>query len=118
LKQIHIPQLNFEVALQAVANNQQLAHKLLAIFIEQLPDYQSAITNYLSSKNFLELQNCIHKLNSASQYIGAPELKQLVSELDGKINFLSKQSNDILVDEISLLLSILSQIQSEKKYLA
>ena len=108
--------LDFQSALKATSGNEQLAHKLLAIFITQLADYQSDITNYLSSNNLIELQNRIHKLNSASQYIGSPSLRQLVSELDGQIEPLSQQPNNALSVKIESVIALIKKIRIEEKY--
>jgi len=108
---IHI--LDFQSALKASAGNELLAHKLLAIFISQLPEYISDIKKHLDTNNCVKLQNCIHKLNGALQYIGSPSLRSLVSDLDGNINNLSKQE---LTFNITEILNMLSLIQQSKNY--
>lgn len=74
------------------------------------------LINYTSSNKTIELQSCIHKLNSASQYIGSPSLRQLVSELDGEIECLSKQPNNALSIKVGAVVDLIKKIRVEGKY--
>jgi len=105
--------LDLQYALKASAGNKQLAYNLLAIFISQLEAYHQNIKKDLHTNNAEGLQNSIHKLNGALQYIGAPSLLQKVSELDGQINSFSY---DILTIKINHILDLLNKINREEKY--
>jgi HPt (histidine-containing phosphotransfer) domain-containing protein len=105
--------LNYQFALKASAGNEILAHKLLALFVKQLPDYIKNINNALHTIDLATLQNNIHKLNGALQYIGAPSLSQQVSELDGQIETLPPSN---LVIKVNQILDSLENIRKEEKY--
>jgi HPt (histidine-containing phosphotransfer) domain-containing protein len=104
--------LDFQSALKASAGNEQLAHKLLALFISQLAEYIKDIKIHLETNNCVKLQNCIHKLNGALQYIGSPTLRTLVSELDGYINEFSKQELNIRITNILYMLALIQQAET------
>ncbi|MFK5894639.1 MAG: Hpt domain-containing protein [Pseudomonadota bacterium] len=105
--------LDYKHALKASAGKEQLANNLLALFIKQLTDYKQNIQTALDRHDLVMLQNNIHKLNGALQYIGAPSLSQQVSELDGQIKQLSENS---LVIKVKHILYSLEQISIEGKY--
>lgn len=107
------PILDFQCALKAAAGNEQLARKLLTVFISQLTDYRQNIKRDLDINNNEGLQNSIHKLNGALQYIGSPSLRALVSELDAHINKFSRQD---LSSRITIILNMLAQIQHLQTY--
>ena len=105
--------LDFQCALKATAGNEQLAHQLLTVFISQISDYQQNIKRDLDINNNEGLQNNIHKLNGALQYIGAPCLRLLVADLDDQINTCSRQD---LSRKMTRILNMLAQIQHFNSY--
>jgi HPt (histidine-containing phosphotransfer) domain-containing protein len=105
--------LDFQQAIKASAGNEQLAHKLLAVFISQLTSYQQNLKKDLDLNNNQGLQNSIHKLNGALKYIGAPFLSQKVSELDGQVENLAK---DNLIKKVNDILDLLELINKEEEY--
>jgi len=74
--------LDKQMALTAVAGNEQLAQTLLQTLQEQLSTYREQIRDGLEKRDLDMLKAIVHKLSGALNYVGAPALKAICDELD------------------------------------
>ncbi len=105
--------LDFEIALKAVAGNELLAQNLLKAFMAQIQEYKGKITHDLKSDDREKLQNTIHKLHGATQYLGVPMLRQIVSNLDGAMQSFNRNNLQVKIDSV---IEQLDLIEKEKVY--
>lgn len=102
--------LDKQAALQASNQNKELAQKLLQLFIQQIEVYIETLS---SEHDIPTLQHIVHKLNGASQYIGAPLLKQKLTRLDGHLHTLTDAERRA---QMCQLIELLVQIKHLGKY--
>jgi|GEM_PF-1692331 len=105
--------LDFQLALDAVNGNANLARDLLTTLISQLDDYQIKITDFHHADDRKQLQDTIHKINGAMRYVGAPMLAEKVASLDGQIEAISA---DLLAPQISEVLVEINNIIELGRY--
>lgn len=109
--------LDWEECLRLSNNNESAANELLAMFKSELPDFQSGLKSCMESGNQEELQSYSHKLCGACCYVGAPQLKQLVEQLELQIKMKKQDQLKDLINQINEEISeVLKAIETHKKF--
>ncbi len=109
--------LNFQQALACCADNASLAHKLLDTFIKQIDEHIHHISVANQQQQINALQNHIHKLHGACQYIGAPRLKRQLEQLDGHLSqYQEAERNRAITDIIAMLKHIQQQSHYDENH--
>ncbi len=93
--------IDWNLALKATGNNADIAHELLNMLTDSLPQEIKVINELASHQAYKELQQKVHKLHGAVCYCGTPRLKMALRELETGLK------NNIM-DNLSSLLSQLN----------
>ncbi len=96
--------LDYQLALDACAGNALLVDNLFQVFLQQVDAYQQDISRLFKQSNFAALQEKIHKLHGGLQYLGAPALTQLTSELDGHLADFTAQQLETQINQVIIYL--------------
>ncbi|CAY75458.1 sensor histidine kinase/response regulator [Erwinia pyrifoliae DSM 12163] len=91
--------LDWTMALSQAANKPDLAHDLLQMLVDFLPEVQKLVELYSAENNISALRNIIHKLHGSASYSGVPRMKQLCLQLEQNL----RHSEDIAASEPELL---------------
>jgi len=106
-----LPALDLEKALDAASNKRFLADDLLEMFIKAIPDYRQDIKNNHNNKN--ELKLIIHKIYGALQYLGTPELADIIAKMNEDLFNLTEEE---LGHEIEHIFTAFDKILKEGSY--
>lgn len=81
-----LPLLDLKVSMEMMGGNQALAKEMLDLFMEQLPEFQSNITEALNKKDWSMLKHYVHKLHGGICYAGATRLKAITYDFEVSLN--------------------------------
>lgn len=76
--------IDWELCVQKVSGNQELAKEFLTHFVQELHLNREEFTHHFHQKNIKSLENIAHKLNGACCFCGVPYLHALVTQFEKK----------------------------------
>ncbi|CCG86173.1 sensor histidine kinase/response regulator [Erwinia piriflorinigrans CFBP 5888] len=91
--------LDWAMALRQAANKPDLAHDLLQMLVDFLPEVEKLVEQHTADNNAGALCDIIHKLHGSASYSGVPRMKQLCLQLEKNL----RHSDDITASEPELL---------------
>lgn len=94
-----LPSLDWALALRQAANKPDLAHDMLRMLLEFLPEVHEKIALFIAANDVTGLREIIHKLHGSASYSGVPRMKQLCHQLEKEL----LQASDIDALEPELL---------------
>lgn len=77
--------LDWQLALRQAANKPNLAHDMLQMLVEFLPEIRNKVEEQLVGEEPEELVDAIHKLHGSCGYSGVPRLKNLCHLIEGQL---------------------------------
>lgn len=101
--------VDLNIALKASAGNEKLARDLLSLFIEQSSSYQDKIKQALDTQDYTQLQQALHKLHGALQYLGVPKLATTISAIDGQLEEMEFNEISLSCHQIFIQIQEISQ---------
>ena len=102
--------LDYDIALEQAAGNEQLAKELFEMLLAELPKLRQDLQNALAAQDKTACWDHAHKLYGSTAYTGVPRLKEVAHKMENAI----KQDNEqmmakyfkFVVDEIDSILEI------------
>lgn len=101
----HLAVIDYQPGNNLAGNKKEFAQDLLDLLAKQLPQDFKAINQAFSKKNYVVLQQLVHRLHGALSYCGVPRLKTLVNQLETNLK------KNILND----LSALMAQLENEVK---
>lgn len=99
--------LDWNLAMRQAANKPDLAHQMLQMLVEFLPDVRNKIEEQLVGEKPEDLLEIIHKLHGSSSYSGVPRMKNLCHLIEGQLR------NGVAAEEIEPeLLELLDEMDN------
>lgn len=74
--------LDWDLALRQAANKPDLAHDLLQMLVDFLPEVRRQVEDHMADGDRQSLRDIIHKLHGSASYSGVPRMKQLCQQLE------------------------------------
>ena len=105
--------LDYQIALELVSGNQNLADELLAMLIKLLPDYQQEIEKLQKNNDRPALKIIIHKIHGGLAYLGTPALLEIISDTDQN---LFEFNDEQLDNNIKQIIIEFSRVLKQGKY--
>ncbi len=81
-EEIHLPSMDWQLALRRAHNNTEAAVELMASFVQQLPQAIESIETCYQQREFGELQHQVHRIHGASTYTGASKFQAMCDEIE------------------------------------
>ncbi|HSX19617.1 MAG TPA: response regulator, partial [Gammaproteobacteria bacterium] len=77
--------IDWQLCKKLAGNKEDLAHEMLDMLINCLPNDRAVIMQAYNANNMQDLREHVHKLHGACCYVGVPKLKALAKELEDAI---------------------------------
>lgn len=103
----HLPIIDWDLGIKLAGNQQPLAHDLLGLLVNSLPQEVFTIKDLHAKKNYPELTKQVHKLRGAVAYCGLPRLKTLLSLLETELKNHIMFSLPPLIDQLDVEVTLL-----------
>ncbi len=98
--------LDYELALEQAAGNEQLAKEIFEMLLAELPKLKQDLQNALSAKDKTACWDHAHKLYGSTAYTGVPRLNQIAHKMETAV----KDDNEQLMAET--FTSVVTEIDS------
>jgi len=108
------PAIDWQESMRLVSGKPDLAEKIMAMYIESLPESKSKIL--ADRDNYKKLAMHLHKLSGASCYCGVPKIKEVISELEIAIKYHKKKQIDILINILSVYIDEVLKVYKKGNY--
>ncbi len=92
--------LDHSVFIDRLLNNKKLIKKVMDTFLRVTPQRLKDLTNYLGSKNFIEIQEIVHTIKGSAATIGAEQMKYTALQIEEKIQNLDYNNIDQLLKKL------------------
>lgn len=79
---VQLKPIDWDLCKKLAGFKEDLAHEMLTMLIEALPEDITNILNAYEKRNFIELREFVHKLHGACCYVGVPKLRIIARELE------------------------------------
>lgn len=108
------PPIDWQESMRLVSGKLDLAEKIMAMYVESLPEAKSKI---LADRNDHEkLAMHLHKLFGASCYCGVPKIKEAISKLETAMKQHKKKQIDILINTLSIYIDEVMEVYKKGTY--
>ncbi len=108
------PVIDWQESMRLANNKLDLAEKIIAMYIESLPESKTKIL--ADRNNYKKLEMHLHKLSGASCYCGVPKIKEVISELETAIKYHKKKQIDILINILSDYIDEVMEVYKKGNY--
>jgi len=108
------PSIDWQESVRLANNKLDLAEKIMAMYIESLPESKTKI--FADHDDYEKLAMHLHKLSGASCYCGVPKIKEAISELETAIKQHKKKQIDILINTLSVYIDEVMEVYKKGTY--
>jgi len=96
-----LPTFDWQKAISLAGNNEELAKDIKAAIQQSLPQDLTTIQALFEEKNYVKLQDAVHKLHGALCYTGFVHLKETAAKLELALKNNNEFSLPALVDQFA-----------------